>query len=855
MNEHPVSRRRRRLRPLLVALLALAASFAQAAFLRNVPQTLTQPDGTVVHLFATGDEYYNWLHDADGYVVVRDRATGLLVYAAKENGQLKPGRLVVGRSDPAAAGLAKGLKPDRRFLPGRRSLFPEGMTAHALAPQGASAFSSLNNIVVFIRFADEPEFTALFSTFDTLFNSTTTGASSMRNYFAEVSYGQLTVSSTFYPTPSGAGVLSYQDSHPRSYYSPYDAASNPGGYDTSSTIDRAEREHTLLAAALAAVAAQVPSSLNLDTNEDGFVDNVVFVVSGRAVQGDWGNLLWPHRWSMSAGYAVLARVNGKAVDDYNVQLAENIYVGVLCHEMAHTLGAPDLYHYASCSSAPDLHPVGMWDLMENDLDPPQHLGAYMKRKYMGWTASIPQITASGTYTLKPLTSATGSAYAIASPNSTTEYFVVEYRRRTGTFEASLPGSGLLVYRIKADVPLGQFGNDCGPPDEVYVFRPGGSTTADGDIYGANLGSDVQRPSIGDTGNPSLFLSDGTPGGIAFTGIGPAGETISFTVTIGPGGGEGCTTAVSPTSQSFTAAGGSGTVTVTVTSGSSCAWTATSGVAWVTITSGASGTGTGAVSFAVAANAGDVRSGVLTVAGQTVTVSQAGGGGTLPVSRWIGAASHTDGNNSSHWRTDVAVLNRAAATATVEYRLYTPAAVLVKQVALPAGAQDFRRDVAAWLGYQTGSCPLEVRSSEDILLMGRTYNQVDAVHTYGQNYDGQDPTSGLLSAGQSAWLPLLAQTADFRCNIGISNTGTTPASITLTLYDGQGRQLWSGNDESNALPSGGFVQYLKPFVKYAGRNDIASGYAKVTVTAGSGVIAWASVVDENTGDPTTVFMKR
>jgi len=140
-------------------------------------------------------------------------------------------------------------------------------------------------------------------------------------------------------------------------------------------------------------------------------------------------------------------------------------------------------------------------------------------------------------------------------------------------------------------------------------------------------------------------------------------------------------------------------------------------------------------------------------------------------------------------------------------------------------------------------------------MGRTYNQVDAVHTYGQNYDGQDPTSGLLSAGQSAWLPLLAQTADFRCNIGISNTGTTPASITLTLYDGQGRQLWSGNDESNALPSGGFVQYLKPFVKYAGRNDIASGYAKVTVTAGSGVIAWASVVDENTGDPTTVFMKR
>jgi hypothetical protein len=30
---------------------------------------------------------------------------------------------------------------------------------------------------------------------------------------------------------------------------------------------------------------------------------------------------------------------------------------------------------------------------------------------------------------------------------------------------------------------------------------------------------------------------------------------------------------------------------------------------------------------------------------------------------------------------------------------------------------------------------------------------------------------------------------------------------------------------------------------------------VTVTSGSGIIVWASVVDEATGDPTTIFMKR
>jgi hypothetical protein len=140
-------------------------------------------------------------------------------------------------------------------------------------------------------------------------------------------------------------------------------------------------------------------------------------------------------------------------------------------------------------------------------------------------------------------------------------------------------------------------------------------------------------------------------------------------------------------------------------------------------------------------------------------------------------------------------------------------------------------------------------------MGRTYNQVDATHTYGQNYDGQEPGSSLLSAGQSAWLPLLAQNASFRCNIAITNTGATNANVTLALYDGQGNLLWSGNNESAAMASGSFVQYLTPFEKYARRVDLENAYARVTVNSGSGIIVWASVMDEATGDPTTIFMKR
>jgi M6 family metalloprotease-like protein len=522
------------LRPCVaVVVTLLAAAAAHGAFLRSVPQTVSQPDGTVLHLFATGDEYYNWLHDADGYVVVRDPETGYLVYAVKVEGRLKPSAFAVGLDDPVAAGLEKGVMPDPRYQPTPEELFPMGRRHVLVRAQDLSSapmFSAIDNIVVFIGFADEPNpgFNSL-ETYQRWFNSTAASDSSMRRYFLEASYNLLDVESTFYPTPSGSVVVSYRDAKNRSYYKPYDATTNPDGYTES---NRAEREHTLLKAAVDSIASQVPSSLIVDANNDGYVDNVVFVVSGEAVQGDWANLLWPHRWALTSGYPVTATINGKQVDDYNFQLDGNIQgSGVLCHEMTHTLGAPDLYHYDTCSSAPTLEPVGRWDLMAEDQEPPQHMGAYMKQHYLGWISQIPMITTSGTYQLNPLTSSSNNLYRIASPNSENEYFVVEYRKRSFPFENSLPGSGLLVYRIKDDIPAGQWGNNCGPPDEVYIYRPGGTATANGTLNSAYFSSDAGRTSIGDTANPSSFLSSGYAGGLSITNIGAAGEAISFTVNL------------------------------------------------------------------------------------------------------------------------------------------------------------------------------------------------------------------------------------------------------------------------------------------------------------------------------------
>jgi len=67
-------------------------------------------------------------------------------------------------------------------------------------------------------------------------------------------------------------------------------------------------------------------------------------------------------------------------------------------------------------------------------------------------------------------------------------------------------------------------------------------------------------------------------------------------------------------------GSSSTITLG-TSTSPCSWTATSNAAWITITGGSSGTGNGTVTYNVAANTGAVRTGTITIAGQTFTVIQ------------------------------------------------------------------------------------------------------------------------------------------------------------------------------------------------------------------------------------------
>jgi len=75
---------------------------------------------------------------------------------------------------------------------------------------------------------------------------------------------------------------------------------------------------------------------------------------------------------------------------------------------------------------------------------------------------------------------------------------------------------------------------------------------------------------------------------------------------------------------------------------------------------------------------------------------------------------------------------------------------------------------------------------------------------------------------------------------------------LLGFDGSGNDLGS---YTVPLGVGEWAQQTQPFLNIAGQTAIDRGYAKITVETGSGVFAFASVIDNITNDPTTVTMQR
>lgn len=127
---------------------------------------------------------------------------------------------------------------------------------------------------------------------------------------------------------------------------------------------------------------------------------------------------------------------------------------------------------------------------------------------------------------------------------------------------------------------------------------------------------------------------------ATTGAGRSGTVTIAGRTFTVNQGEGCTFSLSAAAAAAPADGGTGAFDVQTAA--SCGWAAASNASWLTVTAGATGNGGGTVRYAAAANTGAQRTGTITAAGQTFTVTQAAGCSYAlsPASRNIGGAGGT-----------------------------------------------------------------------------------------------------------------------------------------------------------------------------------------------------------------------
>ena len=536
-------------------LLTARSIMVSAAPLEQIPVAITQPDGDEVVCCATGDEFFSYLTDEAGSVIIQNEDTGFYVYAALDNGQITTTDQIV--SSDSSGGSGAGGASSRIGFEDIPESYIEGIRQQnsllqKLPEEAAAASTEYNpssngyynktvqNLVIFIRFSNSSFSHRAVSTYEAVFN---TGGKSMKDYYNEVSYGKTQIESQYCSEPDGSTIITYTAPHERSYYL------SPGS-------NREKREYELITGALqwAVNNSHIPADTDLDANDDGYIDAVTFIASGN-VDTSSNAIFWPHQWTIGALDYFLGQedtqidINGARLDRFSINMEGVLtgnttgdpyqtYAASVCHETFHMVfGGPDLY-YGTRTPRANANAVGRWDLMCSSNG--GHMDAYLKYRYGQWI-DMPEITEAGRYTLQPLTSEENNCYMIRSPYSAHEYFVLEYRKKgaSGSFEYNIPASGLIIYRIDdrywGNYDSGTIPYDGAPPDreEVYVYRENPSSYAsntDADTANLSSRSSVVLKFRKDANiSVALPVSNGSNAGITIRNISAASDTISFDV--------------------------------------------------------------------------------------------------------------------------------------------------------------------------------------------------------------------------------------------------------------------------------------------------------------------------------------
>lgn len=379
------------------------------------------------------------------------------------------------------------------------------------ASEGNKNITKIANVVYFIKFSDSKSnfMDGKFEDVKDIFQGEKN--ISLTNYIKTISYNQMNVHN-YYPQEVNNNINLYTMSNNRSYYNKYN-------------------EYEMIEEVLKNVS--VNPNYNVDMNDDGYVDNVIFVFDGKVTEKD--DVLWSHK----SNYNGNITINNKMVNNYNIHNSYSLIEssvsgreGVLAHEFLHSVGYPDLYRAAA-----DGAPVGRWDIMSSVSVFLQYPLAYTRSAISNWF-TIDTITESGSYKLKPSSSAKGDrAFILKTPMSDKEFFVIEYRKQGSQYkwelDSKIPGSGLIIYRVNTE----ERSNYVGDKDYIYIFRPGETKEGGGkgNLSEAFLSQQFGRTSYGSDdfnktiADNAITYSTGRNSGIVIENVSEAGEEISFDI--------------------------------------------------------------------------------------------------------------------------------------------------------------------------------------------------------------------------------------------------------------------------------------------------------------------------------------
>ena len=139
----------------LLIITILLGAVLHGALLRNLPTTVTQPDGTTFDCLASGDEFFNYLHDENHFTIIQSQEDGYYYYAVLQNGKPVPSQYKVNEVEPVSVGLVPRALISEEAYQQKRRAFEETMRDGSRM----SSIGTVNNLVVYIRFADQTEFT------------------------------------------------------------------------------------------------------------------------------------------------------------------------------------------------------------------------------------------------------------------------------------------------------------------------------------------------------------------------------------------------------------------------------------------------------------------------------------------------------------------------------------------------------------------------------------------------------------------------------------------------------------------------------------------------------------------------